>query len=120
MSASSSRHHQIGLSQKTWDCAADKLAGGVQKQVRIMNEHPRRFVYVLRSVTRPDRHYVGLTSDIAAGLASHNAGESPSTSRHKPWRVVVLVQFAEEQRAVEFEKFLKSGSGRAFARQHFA
>jgi putative endonuclease len=84
------------------------------------NEPQRRCVYILRSVTRPDRYYIGLTSDIASRLASHNAGESPSTARHKPWRVVVLVQFADEERAVDFEKFLKSVSGRAFATQHFA
>jgi putative endonuclease len=84
-----------------------------------MSEPQRRLVYVLRSLKDPERHYVGLTSDIAAQLASHNAGESPQTMRQRPWQVVVLVQFVDDQRAVEFEKFLKSRSGRAFAKRHF-
>lgn len=83
-----------------------------------MSEGHRRVVYVLRSLTDPDRHYVGRTADIAGRLASHNAGESPHTARHRPWQVVVLVQFVSEPRAAEFEKFLKSASGRSFARQH--
>ena len=85
-----------------------------------MSESPKRFVYVLRSLSHPDRQYVGLTSDIASRLASHNAGESPVTTRHRPWRVMVLVQFVDERRAVAFERFLKSGAGREFARAHFA
>ncbi len=77
-------------------------------------------VYVLRSIPSPDKHYVGLTADLAARLASHNAGELSSTARHKPWRLVVLVQFLDRLRAAEFEKYLKSGSGRAFVKTHFA
>jgi predicted GIY-YIG superfamily endonuclease len=84
-----------------------------------MSEGHRRVVYVLRSLSDPDRHYVGRTSDIATRLASHNAGESPHTARHRPWQVVALVQFVSEPRAAEFERFLKTSSGRAFAREHF-
>jgi putative endonuclease len=85
-----------------------------------MSELQRRVVYIMRSLKDPDRHYVGLTADIARRMASHNAGESPQTTRHKPWQVVVLVQFVDEQRALEFEKYLKSGAGQAFAKRHFA
>ena len=85
-----------------------------------MSEVQRRVVYVMRSLKDPDRHYVGLTADIAGRLASHNAGESPQTTRHKPWQGVVLVQFVDEQRALEFEKYLKSGPGQVFAKRHFA
>jgi putative endonuclease len=81
---------------------------------------PRRCVYVIRSVRDPDRQYIGRTADMAARLASHNAGKSPRTARQAPWQVVVLVQFVDDQRALQFEKFLKSGSGRAFVRQYFS
>ena len=84
-----------------------------------MNEGLRRAVYVLRSLADPDRHYVGRTADVAGRLASHNAGDSPHTARHRPWQLVVLVQFVSEPRAAEFERFLKSASGRTFARQYF-
>ena len=83
------------------------------------DDSPRRCVYVLRSLKEPDRQYIGRTADMASRLASHNAGDSPQTARQGPWQVVVLVQFLDESRAVAFEKFLKSASGRPFVRQHF-
>jgi putative endonuclease len=81
---------------------------------------PRRCVYIIRSVKEPDRQYIGRTADVASRLASHNAGESPRTARQAPWQIVVLVQFVDERRALDFEKFLKSTSGRAFVKQYFA
>jgi putative endonuclease len=79
----------------------------------------KRIVYVIRSRKDPGRYYVGLTSDLPARLASHNAGESPHTRTLIPWALVVSVQFASEDAALRFERFLKSGSGRAFAKRHF-
>ena len=74
----------------------------------------------MRSMKDPERQYIGRTADMASRLQSHNAGESPQTARQAPWQVVVLMQFVDEQRALDFEKFLKSGSGRAFVKQYFA
>jgi putative endonuclease len=79
----------------------------------------KRIVYVIRSRKDPGRHYVGLTSDLAARLASHNAGESPHTRTLTPWALVVAVQFASEDAAIRFERFLKSVAGRAFAKRYF-
>ena len=80
--------------------------------------NPKRTVYILRCESDPSRHYFGLTSDLDARLGFHNAGLNRSTAAHRPWRVLVAVQFTEERRALEFERFLKSGSGRAFAKRH--
>lgn len=82
-------------------------------------DDPRRCVYIIRSMKDPDRQYIGRTADIASRLASHNAGASPSTARHTPWQIVVLMQFVDERRALDFEKFLKSSSGRGFVKQYF-
>ena len=79
----------------------------------------RKFVYLIQSNARPDRHYVGRTADLPGRLASHNAGESPQTCKYRPWRVVVSVAFANEAKAVEFEKYLKSGAGAAFLSRFF-
>ena len=79
----------------------------------------KRFVYVLRSLSEPTRPYVGLTSDVSARLGFHNAGLSPHTSKYRPWELVVALEFATEDRAIEFEKYLKTGSGHAFAKRHF-
>jgi predicted GIY-YIG superfamily endonuclease len=80
----------------------------------------KRFVYVLRSDSDPTRHYVGVTSNVDERLEWHNPGPSGQTTRHRPWSVVVSIEFVDEPTAVEFERYLKSGSGRAFARRHFA
>ena len=79
----------------------------------------RRFVYVLRSEAKTSQTYVGISSDVAARLKWHNAGPSGHTLRHRPWRVAVSIEFPTEQQALRFERYLKSGSGRAFAKRHF-
>jgi putative endonuclease len=80
---------------------------------------PKRFVYGLRSACDQNRFYIGVTSDVAARIASHNAGRCAHTAKHRPWELVVAIEFAHEHRALQFERYLKSGSGRAFAKRHF-
>ena len=80
----------------------------------------KRFVYVLRSDADPERHYVGLTADVEKRLRWHNAGQNASTVKDRPWRVVVVLEFQTSEAALRFEQYLKSGSGRAFAKRHFA
>ena len=41
------------------------------------------------------------------------------TQRWRPWRVIVVIAFARQERALEFERYLESGSGKAFAVRHF-
>ena len=84
-----------------------------------MNHRNTRFVYILRSEREPDRHYVGITSNVVRRLAWHNDGLNVHTARSRPWIVVVSMDFADEQIARRFERYLKSGSGRAFAKRHF-
>jgi predicted GIY-YIG superfamily endonuclease len=74
-----------------------------------------RFVYILRSETDPARHYVGRATDVDRRLEWHNSGPCGHTRQHRPWSIVVTVEFPGESSASLFEKFLKSGSGRAFA-----
>ena len=79
----------------------------------------RRFVYILRSEADPERHYVGTTGDVPERLEWHNGGPCGYTVRYRPWRVVVSMEFPDEQSAVRFERYLKSASGRAFSKRHF-
>lgn len=76
-------------------------------------------VYVLRSLRDPDRYYVGFTTDLDVRLESHNAGESTYTAKWRPWEVIVSVKLKTRAKAEAFEKYLKSGSGRAFCLRHF-
>jgi putative endonuclease len=75
-------------------------------------EPPRRWFCHLSS-------YVGVTSDVDQRLEWHNHGPSGDTVRHRPWSSVVVIDFLEEQDGVRFERYLKSGSGRAFTKRHF-
>ena len=75
------------------------------------------YVYILESLDSA-HFYVGVTSDLRARLAKHNAGAVPHTSKYRPWRLKTYVAFSDEARAIAFEKYLKSGSGRAFAKKH--
>ena len=79
---------------------------------------PKLYVYVLKNRDNPSRYYTGLTSNLAARIAGHNAGECGFTAKHRPWSVDVVIEFADERRAVAFERYLKSGSGAAFAQRH--
>jgi len=78
----------------------------------------KRFVYVLRGQTDPNRYYTGLTSHVASRLEAHNAGRCRHSASGRPWRIDMVVEFTDERRAVAFERYLKSGSGCTFAKRH--
>src|SRR5262245_43653703 len=75
------------------------------------------YVCLSKSVAQPDETYVRLTDNLKSRLAAHNAGRSPHTSKFKPWRLVTYIAFSDERKAVDFEQYLKSASGRAFAKK---
>jgi len=79
----------------------------------------KRFVYVLKSDAPAPQFYVGITSDLEARVAAHNNGRCPHTATRGPWQLHVSIQFADEETALRFERYVKSGSGRAFAKRHF-
>jgi len=77
------------------------------------------YVYMLRSIQHPEHYYVGLTGNLQERLKVHNAGKVPYTSKFRPWRLETAVAFRSKAKAVAFEKYLKTHSGRAFAKKHF-
>ncbi|MCZ6688837.1 MAG: GIY-YIG nuclease family protein [Planctomycetota bacterium] len=76
-------------------------------------------VYLPESTSHPHRHYTGITSDLRKRIRDHNSGQSPHTSKWRPWKIVLALTFADEAQAYAFERYLKSGPGRAFAGRHF-
>ena len=76
-----------------------------------------RYVYILVSRAAAERFYVGVTGDLRDRLARHNNGAVPHTSKYRPWDIKTYVAFADEARAFAFERYLKSASGRAFAKK---
>ena len=77
------------------------------------------YVYLLRSKPHPAEQYIGSTNDLRQRLLRHNRGDSPHTAKFIPWELVTYIAFQEREKAAAFEKYLKSGSGRAFAKRHF-
>lgn len=77
------------------------------------------YVYILVSENDPERHYTGLTDDLKKRLAAHNSGQCTHTAKHRPWRMETAIAFHSREKAAEFERYLKSHSGRAFASKHF-
>jgi putative endonuclease len=80
---------------------------------------PMYYVYLLNSQSKPKQLYVGSTHDLRQRLKDHNKGRSPHTAKFRPWVLIAYFAFAEEETAIAFEMYLKSGSGRAFIRRHF-
>jgi len=77
------------------------------------------YVYILQSLSHPDQIYTGITADLQQRLAEHNAGRVPHTSKFTPWEIRAATAFRSHERALSFECYLKSGSGRAFLHRHF-
>ena len=73
------------------------------------------YVYLLRSTSHPEQRYVGLADDLRARLGQHNAGEVPHTAKFRPWALQSYSAFLTREQASRFERYLKSGSGQAFA-----
>ena len=78
-----------------------------------------KYVYVIQSINHVKQYYVGHTRNLNRRLSQHNFGQSPHTSRFKPWDLLVAFRIPDNERALAFEKYLKSGSGRAFVNRHF-
>lgn len=78
-----------------------------------------KYVYILRSLSSPDRYYVGTTTELKRRLSQHNAGESIHTNKYLPWELIEYFAFSDHQKADKFEAYLKTASGRSFAKKHF-
>lgn len=79
---------------------------------------PFHYVYTLESLSKPDEIYTGQTQDLKQRLKEHNSGRVPHTSKFTPWQIRSATVFKNKDRALAFEHYLKSGSGRAFLKRH--
>ena len=75
------------------------------------------YVYILQSGKNPNCFYGGFTENLKERLAEHNAGKSTHTRPLRPWRIKTCIAFTERQAALDFERYLKTASGRAFAKK---
>lgn len=97
-------------------------AGVLEKRMSRRNgvkANSMKYVYMLNSEVFPDRFYTGCTSDLNKRLTEHNSGQSIHTRKYIPWKIVGYVAFSDSEKADKFEAYLKTGSGRSFAKRHF-
>lgn len=76
------------------------------------------YCYILLS-SKSHIFYFGSTSNLKVRFALHNSGKVTSTRPHAPWKLVWYAGFITEKEARDFEHYLKSGSGKAFAYKRF-
>jgi putative endonuclease len=60
---------------------------------------------------------VGMTTDLKRRFQEHNPGKSSHTTKFSPWRLISYIAFSNRAKAEAFERYLKSGSGHAFAKK---
>jgi predicted GIY-YIG superfamily endonuclease len=77
-------------------------------------------VYILRSLPQNSRFYVGSTRELDQRLKIHNQRGSIHTAKFAPWELVWHAAFPTRSAAEKFEAYLKTGSGRAFAKRHLS
>ena len=76
------------------------------------------YVYTLESIHHESQIYTGHTTDLRRRLKEHNSGKVPHTAKFRPWRIRSATAFRTLERVIAFERYLKSGSGRAFLHRH--
>jgi predicted GIY-YIG superfamily endonuclease len=77
------------------------------------------YAYLLQSQSHPRQQYIGSTGDLRQRLKDHNEGHSLHMAKFRPWILIAYIALAEKRMAIAYEKYLKSGSGRAFTKRHF-
>ena len=77
------------------------------------------YVYLIRSLSNPNQTYIGNTENLKQRFETHNSGGSKFTKPYRPWELILFLGFKDKLRATAFEKYLKSGSGGAFAKKRF-
>jgi len=68
-------------------------------------------VYILKCVDGD--YYVGFTSDLENRLQQHQNGQVGATKNRLPFKLITYIAFSDKQKAYDFEKYLKTGSGHA-------
>ena len=78
------------------------------------------YVYILESIATPGHYYIGYTAQLRDRVKKHQADVSSHAAKFRPWKLKLYLAFESKESALAFEQYLKSGSGRAFCKRHFA
>jgi predicted GIY-YIG superfamily endonuclease len=75
------------------------------------------YTYILQNL-KDSSYYTGSTRDLKSRIVKHNNGEVTYTAKKRPWKLIWYCAFPTKNQAVDFEMYLKQGSGFAFAKKH--
>lgn len=76
------------------------------------------YVYILKS-GKDKSHYIGYTKNLVNRVSEHNSGESKYSRSKTPYNLVWYCAYPSKDKAIAFEKYLKSSSGHAFMNKRF-
>jgi len=74
-------------------------------------------VYRIHRLKYLDSLYSGFREDLKQRFSDHNHGRNVSAAPYRPWKLIFYSAFEKKEIALDFECYLKSGSGKAFARK---
>ena len=77
-------------------------------------------MYYVYSLKCKDGYYIGCTDDLKDRIDRHKKGYVPATKNRLPIKLEFYIAISDKYKAFEFEKYLKSSSGRAFIKKHFS
>lgn len=76
-------------------------------------------MYYIYSLKCKGGYYLGCTNNLKDRLERHKKGHIPATANRLPLKLDFYFAIEDQYKAFNFEKYLKSGSGRAFTKRHF-
>lgn len=76
------------------------------------------YVYILQS-KKDNSYYKGITEDLKKRIYDHNNQSNKYSSTKAPFELIWYCAFNNKKKALDFEKYIKSGSGFAFANKRF-
>ena len=74
------------------------------------------YIYIIESI-KDKSTYTGYTKNIKRRLNEHNSGNSKYCNVKRPYKLIWYCAFLEKRKALDFEKYLKHGSGFAFSKK---
>ena len=74
------------------------------------------YVYILQS-QKDKSYYTGFTENLDQRLKDHNSGSADYSKSKAPFELVWHCAFKNKKKAMDFGKYLKQGSGFAFAKK---
>jgi len=70
------------------------------------------YIYILQ--LQDETYYHGFSDDLKKRLVNHKHGLVESTKNLRPVKLIFYAAFSKKNKAIAFEKYLKSSSGFAF------